>query len=216
MLAIEGRASSRGMRTLAGAIVSIACLGGACLGGAFLGGACLGGCGGGASSAPVETTPQPVVEERAGPVHQRGAEEARAEVGREGGVLELANGARLEIPAGAIADDVEVVFRNGASAHVFDSTETERALGPTIEFEPAIVASGGRHFTISVPEQPISRPFTDADLALAVEDVGGGRALEMGGTHTRWMNHPARHEGNRFVAELDQLAGHRMQFGLSR
>src|SRR3990170_268878 len=50
-----------------------------------------------------------------GPAHASGSERVATRVGPAGGTLELANGVRLEIPAGAVARPVEVVLQRAPS-----------------------------------------------------------------------------------------------------
>lgn len=175
------------------------------------------GCGGGAAPAPRETTP--VAEEAPPPAtaaHARGADEVRARVGRLGGTLELGNGARLEIDAGALTEEVEIVMRNGTDAHVFDTAETQTPLGPLVEVEPAVAAGRRSGFHFSVAAVRIPEGYPEADLALAVEESGSQREHFVSSTQTRWQMYPAAHHGDRFEADLDELAGHRLQFGVSR
>jgi hypothetical protein len=133
-----------------------------------------------------------------------------------GGVLELGNGARLEIDEGVLEAEVEIVMRLGSDAHVFDTAETQTALGPLVEVEPALVGTrrGGFHFSVSAVRIPDGYP--EADLALAVEESGAQREHFVSSTATRWSMYPASHHGDRFEGELDDLAGHRLQFGVSR
>jgi hypothetical protein len=170
-------------------------------------------CGGAASSSPAasETT---VAAEPAHAVSARGDREVHARVGRAGGTLELGNGARLEIPEGALTEDVELVLHIGSPAREAWDDETKRALGPVIEIRPAIASSGGE-FRISCPSEPIPSGFQPADLALGHEEDAGATHLG-GATATRWQMWPARIEGGRFVAAMPTLAGHRLQFGVSR
>jgi hypothetical protein len=176
----------------------------------------LAGCGGGAST-PRETTP--VAQEAPPPqtaAHARGGDEVRARVGRLGGTLELGNGARLEIDEGVLTDEIEIVMRNGSEAHVFETAETQTPLGPLVEVEPAIDGSrrGGFHYSVTAVRIPAGYP--EADLALAVEESGAQREHFVSATQTRWQMYPAAHHGDRFEGELDSLAGHRLQFGVSR
>lgn len=174
---------------------------------------------GGAPAVPVQTAPVAVAAPRpAGPVEARGGEEVRARVGRAGGSLELSNGGRLEIPPGALTEDTEIVFRHGAPArNIWDDADNERAMGPMLEAEPPLVAAEGTQFRISTPSLAVPAPFRPRDLALGVErETEHGRAMAMSGTETRWDFWPGRIEGQRFVADMAELPGHRMQFGLSR
>lgn len=176
-----------------------------------------GGCGGGASSEPVVASSTPVEEAtpvRRGPVSARGDDDVRATVGAEGGTLELANGARLEIPAGALDSDVELHFHVGHDAREAWDAETKRPLGPIVEVAPAVRASSGQ-FRFSAPAARLPEGFEVADLALGQEEEVGATHLG-GATQTRWQMWPARIDGDRFVADLPALGGHRLQFGVSR
>lgn len=176
----------------------------------------IGACGGGTSSQAAETTPAEEAPPRAvGPVAVRGESEVRARVGRAGGTLELANGGRLEIPAGALGEEVEIVFTTGASAREAWDAETKRPLGPTLEVRPAMTAGGGARFRLSTPATQLPDGFELADLGLGHEEEADARHLSAS-TATRWQMWPARVESGRFVAEMPALAGHRVQFGVSR
>ena len=175
-----------------------------------------GGCGG--ASSEVTTTSSTPVEEatpvRRGPVSARGDEAVRATMGSEGGTLELANGARLEIPPGALSSDVEIEFRVAPAAREAWDVETKRALGVVVEVSPGLRAASGQ-FRVSAPGAALPEGFDEDDLALGHEEEVGDTHLG-GATRTRWQMWPARIEGGRFVAELPALSGHRMQFGVSR
>lgn len=176
----------------------------------------LGGCGGGASSQPAETTPVAEAPPRpVGPVSARGEREVRARVGRAGGTLELANGGRLEIPEGALDEEIEIVLSVGPEAREAWDDETKRALGPVLEVSPPLAAHAGR-FRISAPATQLPPGFEDDDLALGSEEENAaGRGMTQA-TMTRWQMWPARIEGGRFVADMPSFGGHRVQFGVSR
>lgn len=178
----------------------------------------LAACGGGASqahttTAETETTAPPPP---ASAAHARGDRSVSARVGRMGGTLELANGARLEIDPNVLSEDVEITMRVGEAAHVFDTSETQTPLGPLVEVEPALTPSQSRSIHYSVPFTRIPAGYPESDLALAVEEAGAQREHFVSATQTRWQMYPARHVGDRFVSDLDELAGHRLQFGVSR
>ncbi|MDQ3035262.1 MAG: hypothetical protein M3Y87_22840, partial [Myxococcota bacterium] len=144
-----------------------------------------------------------------------GEREVRARVGSAGGRLELANGGRLEIPAGALAQETEIFFGTGASAREAWDAETKQPLGPTLEVRPAIVAANGAEFRVSAPATQVPDGFEADDLALGHEEEVDARHLSAT-TATRWQMWPARVESGRFVADLPALGGHRVQFGVSR
>lgn len=186
--------------------------------------ACLGalvGCGG--SGSVGQTTGGPLLEATeeapapSGPVSASGATEAHARVGPAGGTLSLRNGARLTIPAGALAEATEVSLHIGADGQAFGDRERQRPLGPMLAVEPAIASEGGAPFELSVPEQPIPSGFEASDLAFAIESVDeGARAIDTLATQTRWQFYPVAVEGGRFVVRISGLAGHRVQFGIAR
>jgi hypothetical protein len=178
----------------------------------------LAACGGGAAHARPTTTettttaaPPP-----AAAAHARGDRSVTARVGRMGGSLELGNGARVEIDPNVLSSDVEITMSIGEGAHVFDTSEYQTPLGPLIEITPAVTPSLTRSIHYSVPFVRIPDGYPESDLALAVEEEGAQREHFVTATQTRWQMYSARHVGDRFVSDLDALAGHRLQFGVSR
>lgn len=152
-----------------------------------------------------------------GPVNASGSEEARATVANAGGTLSLQNGARLEIPSGAIAEPTEVVLRRGAEGQAFGDLERQRSLSPMLNVEPMLVAADGGAFVVSVPAQTIPSGFEEADLAMAMEEIDDQqRAIDTLGTQTRWQFYPVEVQNGRWVARVGGLAGHRIQFGVAR
>lgn len=179
----------------------------------------LAACGGGATpshatTARTEATPPPPPPAQA--AHARGDHDVSARVGRMGGSLELGNGARLEIDANVLTEEIEISMSIAQGAHVFDQAETQTPLGPLVEITPAVTPSQTRSIHYSVPFARIPDGYPESDLALAVEEEGAQREHFISGTATRWQMYAARHVGDRFVSDLDQLAGHRLQFGVSR
>ena len=174
------------------------------------------GCGGAAAAEP--TLPVMADEPIAsGPVHARGDSSVSARVGSQGGALELTNGARLEIPAGALTEEIEVVFAHGASTQVFSGQDHERPVGPTLAVSPAMVAAPDHHFVVSVPINLLPDGFGNDDLGLAAEVVDEDqRDLHLGGTQTRWEYGPAHAATGRAIAEIETLGGQRLQFVVSR
>ena len=152
----------------------------------------------------------------AGPVSASGSAEARATVGPAGGTLSLSNGARLEIPAGALSAPTEVVLSHGVEGQAFRDRETQRALGPMLNIEP-VLRSGGAEFVVSIPQQPVPNGWSQEDLAFAMEEVSDEqRAIDVLGTVTRWQYYPVRMTGGRLAAHTMGLQGARVQFGVSR
>lgn len=153
-----------------------------------------------------------------GPVTLSGEASVEGTVGRAGGTLTLRNGARLEIPAGALDRDYEIRMHEAEPARLaWDDPANEKELGPIFAVNPALAAGGGNVFRISVPQMALPQSYTNADLAFGVEEEASvTRALDMAGTETRWRFWPVNVENGRFVAEMQSLGGHRMQFGVSR
>ncbi|MCA9605111.1 MAG: hypothetical protein KC619_05930 [Myxococcales bacterium] len=186
--------------------------------GALFAGAFLAGCGGsqaesttagGLQEAP--PPPRPV-----GPASARGDSEATATVGRAGGTLTLSNGSRLEIPQGALTEEIEVTLRNGAEGQAFGDRERQRPIGPMLSIEPQLISEGAP-FVVSIPQQPVPSGFATEDLAFAMEEVADEqRAIDTLGTVTRWQFYPCALEGNRLLARTTGLMGHRVQFGVAR
>jgi len=172
------------------------------------------------ASAPARTSPPmtataqppPAVES---PVHRRGGDKLITSIGPAGGSLSLDNGARLDIPAGALEDHVEVTFATGTRTTAFSNRDFERPVGPTLEIAPALTVS--RPLRVSIPLATLPEGFTEADLALGIEGVSSTqRAVQGQATQTRWDYHPARSEHGRAHAELEQVPGLRVQFVVSK
>ena len=180
----------------------------------------LGSCAGTAAKAPVSSAAGPEraaaqpAPERSIPVHKRGGEKLTVEVGSAGGTLELDNGARLEIPAGALSETVQITFAAGARTTAFSNKEHERPVGPTLEIAPELALSAPAR--VSVPARDIPEGFAETDFALGLEQLGSQRAVEMQGTQTRWDYFPAAAQAGRAVAELAQVPGFRLQFLVSK
>ena len=174
-------------------------------------------CGGSAPTpaprTPVEVAQPPVP--RAFPVYKRGSDKIVVEVGEAGGVLELDNGAKLDIPAGALAEDVMLTFAEGSRTTAFSNREFERALGPTLEIAPELTPSAP--LTVSIPLARLPEGFSADDLALGVE-VRGTQQRPVGGqgTQTRWDYTHASSEHGRAAAQLTRLSGLRVQFIMSK
>lgn len=176
-------------------------------------------CGGSQSA---ETTAGPLEEEEApprpaGPVSASGSSEATATVAGAGGTLSLQNGARLEIPRGALSEPTEVVLRRGAEGQAFGDAERQRPLSPMLNIVPTLIAANGDAFEVSVPAQTIPSGYEEADLAFAMEEIDDEqRAIDTLGTQTRWQFYPVEVENGRWKARVTGLPGHRVQFGVAR
>lgn len=161
----------------------------------------------GASSTPV------------GAAHARGDERVATRVGPAGGTLELGNGVRLEIPAGALAQPIEVVLQRAPSTEAFNNREDERTAGPTFTVSPQLLSANGSKFTVSVPMTSMPDGFEQTDVAVAYERparVQRGLSEELGSTQTRWEHAGAAVRSGRMIAELGEMAGFRVQFVFSR
>lgn len=179
--------------------------------------ALLSACGGSAASAPPPgAAPTAVVapSERSHPVHKRGGQKLIVEVGKAGGTLELDNGARLEIPAGALDATVQITFSEGARTTAFSNREYERPVGPTLEIAPELDLR--QPVRVSIPAVRFPEGFGAEHLALGLELLGEQRAVEMHGVQTRWDYFPASAQAGRAVAELPQVPGFRLQFIVSK
>ena len=181
--------------------------------------AALTGCGGSPSAGA--TTPAPAAEsssseaEITAEVHRRGADKLIVVVGPAGGTLELDNGARLVIPAGALTESVEVTFAQGARTTAFSNHDYERALGPTLEI--ALDSNLQVPLQISIPDTKLPDGFSEKDLALGVEVPSSTqRAVQGQGTQTRWDYLDAKAGAGRALASLPQVPGYRVQFLVSK
>lgn len=147
----------------------------------------------------------------AGPVIESGDRTLTAEVGGAGGTLSLTNGSRVEIPAGALSEDYEIHFSVASQTQAFNNRDYERPVGPTIHLQPAMPVASP--LVVSIPAASIPREFQDGELTLAVEvPAAGQRAGVMGSTQTTWSHVAARSENGRFVADLPDVPGMRLQF----
>ena len=178
--------------------------------------AVLSGCGGNASQPPVQsatalTAPPPA---RAA-VQERGGRKLIAEIGPGGGTLELANGARLTIPEGAIGVPRQVTFAEGNHTTAFSNHEYEKTVGPILEIGPGFDLD--TPLEISVPLSRLPEGFEENDLTLGLEvEARSQRAIQMQGVQTRWDYYPAGSKNGRAVATLSAVPGMRLQFLVSR
>lgn len=173
------------------------------------------GCGGGTASTPTEY--QPVEDEvSTKPVNKFGETDSSATVGSGGGRLVLGDGVVLEIPRGAIQEPTEVVLKQLPSNAAFKRDENEKLVGPMFVISPEMLATIGK-FTVSFPINGFPEGYDEKNLYLATEELGTEqRSFGENTTVTRWDYKKAQYRGGRAVAELDSVAGMRMQFILSR
>ena len=184
----------------------------------------LAACGGGTTAvsprAPTlraEAAPPP---ERAAPTafaRGRGDHDASAWVGAPGGELTLGNGARLEIPAGSLAEPAEVVFSLGEEVAAFRNRDDERTIGPALVVAPELTAAGSARFIVELPFTTLPEGFTEDDVAVALERHDESSSGFRGGaTRTTWEHAPARVTADhKLRAELPQFPGLRVQFVVS-
>jgi hypothetical protein len=183
-------------------------------------------CGGGAATAdttPVAAPPravQPSTSPSAsvGVVHARGELSVTARVGPAGGDLTLANGARLDIPQGALDEVVEVVFAVGEPTTAFRNRDDEKTVGPPLVVSPELEARGGARFRVTLPFLELPAGFDRQHATVAVERQDESSSGFRGGaTRTIWEHHEATATTDRkFVAEFARLPGLRVQFLVSR
>ena len=70
------------------------------------------------------------------PAHARGDVSASARIGRAGGTLELSSGVKIEIPAGAISEPIDLSLSYGGATSAFANREDERPLGRVFVVAP--------------------------------------------------------------------------------
>jgi hypothetical protein len=174
-------------------------------------------CSGAATRQPPARRPAPALE-RSQPsvvVYKRGGDKMIVQVGTAGGRLELANGARLDIPAGALSETVELTFSEGTHTTAFSNHDYERPVGPVVEIGPTLALN--QPLKLSIPLSRLPEGFEAKDLALATEVVSDTqRAVQMHGVQTRWDYLPASSASGRAMAELNEVPGYRMQFVVSQ
>jgi hypothetical protein len=177
-----------------------------------VGGGALFACGG---------SPPPVVEEPPPPppppqpVHLSGDRDVHGVIGPAGGSIALTGGLRIEIPEGALAEDVTFDVDVGTEANVWSREEGEVESGLLYDLRPAVAATEGHFFTISVPARAAPQGFESADVKLGMEEERPSRAFT-DVIQTRWQYLRAERRGDRYVAEVAYFGGHRLQFGLVR
>ena len=175
------------------------------------------GCGGSQAAAPAANTanevkPGDAVAAPRNPVSKRGSGTVSATFGPGGGSLELAEGPRVEIPAGAVTKSQDFVLKLAQKTTAFFNKESERPLGPTFSCAPDL-DSPGAPIRISFPLASLPDGWGEPSIAYEVaegEVVGGEDS-----TRTKWQYERAALSGGRVVAQLPQLTGLRMQFVLT-
>jgi hypothetical protein len=176
------------------------------------------GCGGSQAAAPAASTANEVKErDPAGPqnaVSKQGSGTVTAKLGPGGGTLELSEGPRVIVPAGAVEGGQDFVLKVAPRTTAFKNHESERALGPTFSFSPAVDAPDGSTVEVSFPLD--SAPAGWGDPSLAYE-VAEGTEISYGedSTRTKWQYERAKLSGGRVTAKLSETLGLRMQFVLT-
>jgi hypothetical protein len=173
------------------------------------------GCGGTQAPAASAATPTKAASEN-GPLNvvtKRGSGSIAATVGAAGGTLELEEGPRVVIPAGAVKGGQEFVLKVAAKTTAFSNKESERALGPTFSFSPS-VDGDGTPVEVSVPLDSLPKGWGEPSIAYEVEE---GTEISYGedSTRTKWQYERAVAGAGRIVAKLGTLNGLRMQFVLT-
>ncbi len=150
------------------------------------------------------------------PVFLTGDRLVEAELAGPGGTLTLGNSARVEFPAGALGEPVEVHFSVQEQTQAFNNRDYEKPVGPTLHLQPGINLAGGP-VEVSIPATSIPSGFTEDNLMLAIEiPAETQRSSVMGSTQTTWTYLPAHSANGRFVSELtDVVPGMRLQFVVS-
>lgn len=171
-------------------------------------------CGASAPPPVVEEPPPPPPPPR--PAHLSGDRELRGVVGPAGGSISLSSGLRIEIPEGALREDVTFEVDVASDAHnAWSAEEGEVESGLVYDLRPLVTAEEGHRFTISAPGRAAPAGFESARVVLGMEEERPRRDFT-DVVQTRWQYMRARREGERYVAEVALLGGHRMQFGLVR
>lgn len=152
-----------------------------------------------------------------GPVRKSGGDSVEAMIGPDGGQLDLANGARLEIPRGALSEPTTLVLKIAPRTTAFLNQEDLAAVGPLVLVSPGIDAGGGGALVFSIPLASLPDGYRDEHLQIANEQrEGTQREFAEDSTITRWHYDRAAHENGRAVARFDSLPGLRLQFVVSK
>jgi hypothetical protein len=146
-------------------------------------------------------------------VHKTGSGSVSALIGPPGGTLELASGAKVEIPPGAVQGGEEFVLKDAPNTTAFFNSEHERPVGPTFIFSPDVHAPEGRSIRVSIPLA--SYPAGWGDVSIAFEYPAGEMVGAEDSEHTKWQYEDGKLSGGRAVAELPALNGYRLQFVLT-
>lgn len=174
------------------------------------------GCGGSSASAPAANTAneaKPDLASATRPVSKRGSGSVSATVGSGGGSLELSEGPRVEIPAGAVSGTTDFVLKVAPKTTAFSNKESERALGPTFSFSPHVEAGSAGAIEVSFPLASLPEGWGEPSIAYEVSQ--GAIVGAEDSVRTRWQYERASLQAGRVVAQLPNLTGLRMQFVLT-
>jgi hypothetical protein len=171
------------------------------------------GCGGSQASAPAANTANEVQPGTSlaprNPVTKRGSGTVSAKLGPSGGTLELDEGPRVDVPAGAVTEGQDFVLKLAQKTTAFFNKESERPLGPTFSFAPDLASA----IKVSFPLASLPDGWGDPSIAYEISD---GEILgSEDSTRTKWQYERARVSGGRVMADLPEVTGLRMQFVLS-
>jgi len=174
------------------------------------------GCGGGSqAAAPAASTANEEVKGRtasgpAGPVSKHGSGSVHAVIGAGGGTLELSEGPRVVIPAGAVEGGQDFVLKVAPKTTAFLNKESERPLGPTFSFSPPLSAP----IEVSFPLSSLPAGWGEPSIGYEIE-AGGEVSYGEDSTRTKWQYERANLSGGRVTAKLSEATGLRLQFVLT-
>ena len=170
------------------------------------------GCGGAPQAAPA--SPANEVQQPSGPVSVHGRSRYEVSVGPAGGRLELNNGIRVDIPAGALDRQVDITFYATTESRVFGRQEDQAAIGSAAQLEAHNGDRSANRDLDRLPRAPAG--YTNDDLALGVETVSRQRGVESDDLQTYWQLMPASVRDGRLVARIRDIHGLRIQFAAAR
>lgn len=174
-------------------------------------------CGGGPAAPARGAVEESSGDERIGRVMKRGGDSVDAMFGPEGGQLELANSARIEIPAGSFEEPTSVVFKTATATTAFLNQEDLRAIGPLVLITPEIYASEQGEIVFSIQLGALPEGYSEQDVRIANEQpTQAQRGFAENTTSTQWHYDRATVENGRAVGRFRGLPGLRLQFVVSK
>jgi hypothetical protein len=180
------------------------------------------GCGGSQAAAPGASTAlgneakEKTERTSSGPmnaVKKTGSTSVTATLGPGGGTLELTEGPRVVVPAGAVQGAQDFVLNLAPKTTAFANKESEKALGPTFSFAPPLDASDNGGIEVSFPLGSMPDGWGDPSIAYEAEE--GAEIMGEDSTRTKWQYERAKYSGGRVTATLPQANGLRMAFTLT-